>query len=213
MRLTSTTRRVDWSVSAYRGRRAFPTSSLTASADLQSLQILETFPRFTMIGADFETVRGAWGIRGEVASFPEDELQSTRTVQGVPGRSLTAGVGIDRRAGDYRMAANALWSWAGVDETDPVGRAFAGDVEIERIDFMLVIAADRSFARETRTLRAFAVYDPADATTFTRVIGAVSLRDNVWIEGSGGLLTGSSLDILGRLARRDFAYVRLKVFF
>jgi len=39
------------------------------------------------------------------------------------------------------------------------------------------------------------------------------MRDNVWIEGSGGLITGTSLDIIGRLTRRDFAYVRLKVFF
>jgi hypothetical protein len=90
---------------------------------------------------------------------------------------------------------------------------FAGDDEVERTDFSLVVAADRSFARETRTVRVFAVYDPADATTFTRVIAAFSVRDNVWIEGSGGLLTGTSLDIIGRLTRRDFAYARLKVFF
>ena len=213
LRLTSTTGRVDWSVSAYRGRRAFPISSLAASADAQTFVIRESFPRFTMIGADFETVRGAWGIRGEIASFVEDELQSTRTVQGVAGHSLTAGVGVDRKAGDYRVAANALWSWSGVDASDPVGQGFAGDDEVERTDVSLVIAADRSFARETRTLRVFAVYDPADATTFTRVIGAVSLRDNVWVEGSGGLFTGASLDILGRLTRRDFVYARLKVFF
>jgi hypothetical protein len=213
LRLTSTTGRVDWSVSAYRGRRAFPISSLGASADGQSFVIHESFPRFTMIGADFETVRGVWGIRGEIASFVEDELQSTRTVQGVPGHSLTAGIGVDRKAGDYRVAANALWSWSGVDESDPLGQAFAGDDEIERTDMSLVIAADRSFARETRTLRVFAVYDPADVTTFTRVIGAVSLRDNVWVEGSGGLFTGESLDVLGRLTRRDFVYARLKVFF
>ena len=54
---------------------------------------------------------------------------------------------------------------------------------------------------------------PADGTTFTRVIGAVSLRDNVWLEGSGGLFTGTSLDTIGRLTRRDFVYARLKVFF
>jgi hypothetical protein len=57
------------------------------------------------------------------------------------------------------------------------------------------------------------VYDPADATTFTRVIAAISLRDNVWLEGSAGLLTGTSFDIIGLLTRRDFAYARLKVFF
>jgi hypothetical protein len=45
------------------------------------------------------------------------------------------------------------------------------------------------------------------------VIGAFSLRDNVWLEGSGGLFTGTSLDVIGRLTRRDFLYARLKVFF
>jgi hypothetical protein len=166
-----------------------------------------------MIGADFETVRGLWGIRGEAAAFVDDELQSLRLVQGVPGHSVTAGIGVDRRAGDYRIAANALFAWSGLDDSAPSAQPFAGDDELERTDMSLVIAADRSFARETRTLRVFAVYDPADATAFTRVIGAVSVRDNVWLEGSGGVFTGSSLDVIGRLTRRDFLYARLKVFF
>ena len=203
VRVTSTTRRVDWSISAYRGIKAFPIST----------PFRESFPRFTMIGGDFETVQGLWGIRGEVAAFVEDELQSIRAARGVAGHSVTAGVGVDRKAGDYRFAANALWSSSGVDTADPAAQAFVGDDEVNRTDFSLVIAADRSFARETRTVRIFAVYDPADATTFTRVIAAISVRDNVWIEGSGGLITGTSLDIIGRLTRRDFAYARLKVFF
>ncbi len=201
LRLTTTTARVDWSVSAYRGRRAFPISTLATNAESQALVIRESFPRFTMIGGDFETVRGLWGVRGEVAAFVDDELQSTRLVRGVPGRSLTAGIGVDRKAGDYRIAANALWGWSG------------GDEEVERTDISLVLAADRSFARETRTLRVFGVYDPADATAFARVIGAVSVRENVWLEGSAGVFTGSSLDVIGRLTRRDFLYARLKVFF
>jgi hypothetical protein len=41
----------------------------------------------------------------------------------------------------------------------------------------------------------------------------VSLRDNLWLEGSGGLFAGSSLDTIGRLTHRDFAYARLRVFF
>jgi hypothetical protein len=223
LRLTTTTSRVDWSVSAYRGRRAFPISTLTWEAAAIRLKpdstvgpnriIRESFPRFTMIGADFETIRGLWGVRGEVAAFVDDELQSFRLVRGVPGHSVTAGVGVDRRAGDYRIAANALLAWSGVDHTDPSAQPFAGDDEIERTDMSLVIAADRSFARETRTLRVFAVYDPADATAFMRLIGAVSVRDNVWLEGSAGVFTGSSLDVIGRLSRRDFLYARLKVFF
>ena len=144
------------------------------------------------------------GRQRRSGSVRDDELQSTRAAQGVPGHSLTAGVGVDRKAGDYRIAANALWSLSGVDGANPCGAAFVGDEEIERTDVSLVVAADRSFARETRTLRVFAVYDPAEATTFSRVIGAVSVRDNVWIEGSAGLLTGSSLDVIGRLTAARF---------
>ena len=216
LRLMSTTGRVDWSVSAYRGIRAFPV--VTAGADVNvGPYIRESFPRFTMVGGDFETVHGPWGFRGEVAAFVDDELQSTRAIRGVPGHSVTAGIGVDRKAGEYRIAADALWSRSALRLADARSgqglEEFAGDPEIERTDVSLVVAADRSFARETRTLRLFAVYDPADATTFTRVIAAISLRDNVWIEGSAGLITGTSLDIIGRLTRRDFAYARLKVFF
>ena len=217
LRLTSTTGRVDWGVSAYRGRKAFPISTLIVGADLKvgPYEIHETFPRFTMIGGDFETVRGAWGVRGEVAAFVDDELQSVRAARGVAGHSITAGVGVDRKAGDYRIAANALWSRTLrlADARSGQGGVLVDDSDVERTDVSLVVAADRSFARETRTVRLFAVYDPADATTFTRVIAAISVRDNVWIEGSAGLFTGSSLDVMGRLSRRDFAYARLKVFF
>ena len=106
-----------------------------------------------------------------------------------------------------------LWSWRRVDTSAPIGPGFDGDDELERSDVSFVIAADRSFARETRTLRVLTVYDPVDATVFSRIITAISLRDNVWVEGSGGLFAGSSLDTIGRLTRRDFAYVQLKVFF
>ena len=181
-RFTSTLARVDWGVSAYRGFRTFPNVTI-AGAGSRAV-VLETFPRFTMLGADFETVRGQWGVRGEAAMFVE-----THT-------TLDGGVGVDRRAGEYRIAANVLVSH-GPEDTDVT----------------LVGAADRSFARDTRRLRMFAAYDPADGTAFVRGIAAISLRDDVWIEGSAGVFGGSSPDTLGRLTRHDFAYARIKVFF
>lgn len=211
-RFTSTFRRVDWGVSAYRGFRTFPILSFPPTAFAMPT-VLESFPRFTMIGGDFEAVRGVWAVRGEVALFPRDELQSTRAVRGVPARGVEGGVGVDRRAGDYRIAANVLWSLRRVDTSSSVGQAFDGDDELERSDVSLVVAADRSFARETRTLRVLTVYDPGDATVFSRLIAAVSLRDNVWVEASGGIFAGAALDTIGRLTNRDFGYVRLKVFF
>jgi hypothetical protein len=123
---------------------------------------------------------------------------------------VDAGVGIDRRAGDYRVAADVLWSWRSPDGVEAAGFE---DESLHGSDVTLVIAADRSFARETRTLRVFGVYDATDRTAFGRVIAAVSVRDNVWLEGSGGVFTGTSIDVIGRLSRRDFLYGRLKVFF
>jgi hypothetical protein len=211
-RVTSTVRRVDWGVSAYRGFRTFPVLSL-ASAGPPSAAILESFPRMTMIGGDFETVQGPWGLRGEAAWFVRDELQSLAPLTGVPGRSVDAGIGVDRRTGSYRVAANVLVARRDVDANDETARFFDGDAELERTDVSLVLAVDRSFARETRAVRAFAVYDPADATIFARTIVNVSLRDEVTFEGSGGLFAGSASDTIGRLTRRDFLYARLKVSF
>jgi hypothetical protein len=148
-----------------------------------------------------------------VAAFVRDELQSTRAAIGVPGHSGEVGIGLDRRTGDYRVAANVLWSWRGVDASDPLAQQFEDDDEVERQDVSLITAVDRSFARETRNLRLFGVYDPADGTVFGRAILTVSLRDNVALEGSGGVFAGESLDTIGRLTRRDFLYARLKVFF
>lgn len=212
-RITATSGRLDWAIVGYRGFRGFPTVTLVPTFAPPPL-VFETFPRFTMVGGDFETVRGAWGVRGEIAAFVEDELQSTRLARGVPGRSIDAGAGIDRKAGSYRIAGDVLWSFRRVDAGDgpDPSRAIAAD-ELNGTDLNLVIAADRSFARETRTVRVFAVYDPLDDTTFARIIGAISLRDNLWLEGSGGLFVGTSDDTLGRLTTRDFVYARLKVFF
>ena len=194
-RLTSTAGRVDYAVSAYRGFRTFPVLELAA------LGVDEQYPRFTMLGADFETARGVWGFRGEAALFVDDRLQLPTVPRSVDGHSVEAGVGADRRAGDYRVAANLLIS------------SRQGGDEIDDTDVSVVASVDRNFARDTRRIRVFTVYDPADDTVFARVIAAFSLRDNVWLEGSGGLFAGSSTDTIGRLTRRDFVYARLKVFF
>jgi hypothetical protein len=203
-RFTTTTARVDWALSAYRGFRAFPSLTVVPTFAPPPL-VVETFPRYTMIGGDLETVRGAWGVRGEVAAFVDDELQSTRLARGVPGRSLDAGVGLDRKTGSYRLAGNVLMSVRRADSDTAA--------DVNRTDVSLVVAADRSFARETRTLRVFAVHTPTDGTTFARVIAATSLRDNVWLEGSAGVFSGASSNIIGRLTQRDFVYGRVKVYF
>lgn len=189
-RLTHTLGRLDVGVSAYRGFRSFPVLSLDPPRGL-----LESFPRFMMVGADFETVRGPWGIRGEFAAFVDDAVQSPNASAPMERQTFDAGIGADRRAGSYRIAGNLLWS-----------RRLDDDVSV-------VVVADRSFTRETRMTRLFAVYNPGDGTAFVRGIASASLRDNLTVEASAGLFAGESADTLGRLTRRDFIYGRVKVFF
>jgi hypothetical protein len=181
-RFTSTAGRVDWGVSAWRGFEHFPTY---VSFDVG------VFPRFTMIGADFETVSGPWGLRGELAWFDS-----------ATPRSFEGGIGADRRAGNYRVALNAVVSRG--DDTDVT---FVG-------------WGERTFARETRSIRLLGVYDPSDQTTFVRGIGSWNVRDNVSVELSAGWLTSddagpprSGTDVLALLSRRDFLYTRLKFHF
>jgi hypothetical protein len=195
-RVSSTVARIDWSVSAWRGFESFPTYSLVpGTIDPLSLTVptfVESFPRFTMVGGDFETVRGAWGLRGEAAWF-----------DGATPRSFEGGIGTDRRAGEYRVAIDAVLSHA--DDTDVT----------------LVASAERTFASDTRRARLLAVVDPADETAFVRGTGAINLRENLWMELSAGWFTGeaqatavqSGVDVLGLLSRRDFVYAHLKFHF
>jgi hypothetical protein len=184
IRASVTTGRVDWSVTAYRGFTSLPVY------EVEGFTLREHFPRFTMIGGDFETVRGEWGLRGEVA-VREDAFEG--------------GVGVDRRAGAYRVSGNLLVSDTGAAEAN-TGTAHATNVS-------LVAALDRSFARESRHLRTFAVYNPRDDSAFARAILALNLKDDVTFELSGGVFAGTGRSRLGRFASRDFVYARVKLFF
>jgi hypothetical protein len=175
VRATATTGRVDWALTAYRGFEPLPEYVSEAGA------ISERYPRFTLVGADFETVRGRWGIRGELARR---------------GESVEGGAGLDRPAGEYRFASHLL-----------VARR-RGDT-----DLSLVGSIERSWARATRSLRAFAVYNASEGSLFARAVATLSLRDHVGLELSGGAFAGRGDDVLGRLTSRDFLYVRLKVFY
>lgn len=197
-RLQATNGRVDWSVSAYRGFETFGVLQLTADAK----GVEEVFPRVTMVGADFETVRGAWGIRGEIAGFVKDSFQSTVPLGVLDGRSVESGIGADRRAGEFRISGNVV-----------VRRRFIDEVPgnpVDSHDVNVVASLDRSFSHETRKLQVFGVYDPTEATSFLRGIVTVNLTDRLSVEASGGLFSGSGPDTLGRFANRDFAYVKVK---
>jgi hypothetical protein len=235
-RVSATTGRMDWSVSAYRGFESFgvvsldPAPELTAPSPLLRgegrhpnaqtprvggpgwgegspvpLRLIETYPRFTMIAADVEAVRGAWAIRGEAAAFVDRTFQPVGAPDGpgagvYEGHAIEAGGSVERKAGDYRINLAVLME-------RQVSDAFA------ETDVSLVMGAQRGFARDTRRVLLFGLWNMADRSGFLRSIGSWSLRDNLWLEGSVGWFLGEGTDTLSRFATRDFAYVKLKAYF
>ncbi len=209
-RLNATTGRVDWSVAAYRGLEPFGIArfGVLPSPPEPYVPIDVVHPRFTMVGADFETVRGEWGLRGELAAFIEDNFQAP-TLQVLTGHSVDAGLGVDRKAGDYRIGATALFHREAYDQIidGPPGSGRG------RSDITLILSGDRTFARERYGLRTFGVYNAPESSGFLRAIVTANVRDNVALEGSGGWFIGNGQDLIGRFADSDFLYARLKYYF
>jgi len=207
-RFTATTGRVDWSLAAYRGFEPFGIGVAGLPGSSPSfLPVNVVYPRFTMLGGDFETVRGEWGLRGEVAALVEDNFQGS-SLQILKGSSVDAGVGLDRKAGDYRVSATALLH----RETHDVSPS-TQSADRSRSDVSLILSGDRTFARERYGLRTFAVYNASESSGFVRAIATAKIRDNVALEGSGGWFIGDGRDIVGRFAASDFLYARLKYYF
>jgi uncharacterized protein len=204
VRFNASTARVDWSVSAFRGFEPFALYAIDSSRAAERLVVRGSHPRFTMVSGDFETVRGEWGIRGEVAAFVEDSFQSPALAV-VSGSSLDAGAGVDRKAGNYRISATVLLHRERYDA--PIG------ADEQRSDLSVILSADRSFLRERYQVRAFGVANASEGSGFTRGIATAKLRDNLDVEGSVGWFIGRGPDLIGRFADSDFGYLRLKYYF
>jgi hypothetical protein len=221
-RVSATTGRVDWSVSAYRGLESVGVVALDSSLILPSptgpstVRLIETYPRFTMIAGDVEAVRGAWAIRGEAAAFVDRTFQPAGQSNGVgagvyEGHAIEAGGSVERKAGDYRINLAVLMERHVGAAANAAANADAG--AFTETDVSFVMGAQRSFARDTRRVLLFGLWNVADASGFLRSIGSWSLRDNLWLEGSVGWFLGEGTDTLSRFATRDFAYVKLKAYF
>ena len=155
------------------------------------------------------------GLRGEAAAFVDDNFQSA-DLRVVTGRSIDAGVGVDRRAGDYTLSGTVLVHSESYDAPLTVANPRAdptADVSDGRTDVSLVVSADRTFARERYRFRGFGVYNAATASGFVRGIGMANLRDNLALEASIGWFAGDGRDLIARFGDSDFVYLRAKYYF
>ena len=201
VRINATSGRVDWSVTGYRGFESFPVYEIDPPSD--AVTIRERFPRFEMVGGDFETAGGAWGVRGEVAWFRKRVLQAIDQPLSGLGEVIEGGIGVDHTGATYRIGGNVVISW----------RRSLDNLPVDTTDALVVFSLDRSFARDTHQLRTFAAYDTQERSVFARAIASFAMRDNVRFELSGAWFDGTGLDLLSRLANRDFASAAFKVFF
>jgi hypothetical protein len=206
-RVTATVGRTDIGAAVYRGFDGF--GAITFEPELPVVgpsvvgTLVERHERFTMIAGDFETVRGEWALRGEIAGFVERYVAAVSRLGLVPARAIDAGAGFDRRAGDYRVFGSVILR----HEWSPE------DAAIERTDVSLVGSIDRTFRREEWLVRVFGVVNPADQAAFVRGLVVWHVRDNVAIEGSAGAFLGTSDDAIGRFEDRDFAFARVAFYF
>jgi hypothetical protein len=209
VRLSTTAGRVDMSLSAWRGFEGFglltfETQIAASSAGVAPAvvgQLVERYPRFTMVAGDMEMVRGAWAIRGEVAAFVDKTLSGPQGA--VDGDAFDAGLGVDRSAGNYHLFGSVVWhrEWS-------EARGFA-----TRSHVNVIASVDRRFSRERYLVRVFGVVNPEDRSGFVRGLAAWSLSDNVLLEASGGAFLGEGTDSISRFTGRDFVFVRLRYHF
>ena len=135
-----------------------------------------------MIGGDFETVRGEWGIRGEVAAFVDDNFQAAALR--VRRRDVVRCRASGSIGGPATTGSAARCSFTTSDRSTAAGfeRAHAAS------DLSLVLSADRRFSRERYALRAFGVANTSEGSGFARAIATGELRDNLCARGIGRLV-------------------------
>ena len=133
--LSVTSGRVDWSPSVYRGFEPLPLYEIVGPLMPGALPtVIERFPRFTMMGGDFETVRGEWGVRGEIAASSSGACRrSSQPMSSTAARSKVALASIGQR-GPYRISGNVLvgrrWQSAAPTSSPPRRSSIDSDVNL-----------------------------------------------------------------------------------
>lgn len=191
-RLSATVGRVDVSASVYRGFNGFgdiafePTAVPRPGVPIVG-QLVERFPRFTMVAGDVETVTGAWAWRGETAWFKD--------------RSFDMGAGLDRKTGEFRLFGSVL-----------VHRNLAAVGVPATTNTNLVGSIERKFHREQFLARVFGVVNPADQSGFLRGLVVWSASDRVAVEASAATFMGTGDDTIAKFSGRDFVMTRVRYY-
>lgn len=204
-RVMATAGRVDLAAGVYRGFEGFGVISFEPTVFIGPAvvgNLVERFPRFTMVSGDFETVVGNWELRGEAAIFVEKTFEGRTTPDPVRGHVIDAAIGVDRGAGRLHGFASVLIHRQWSDQ----------DAGIDRTDVTVVASIEQQFRREQFLVRGYGALTPTDGSGFIRGLFAWKLKDDVSLEASGAVFIGEGESALGRFHGRDFLFARLKYY-
>lgn len=206
-RVAATVGRVDVASAVYRGFEGFGPVTFEITSGLPGPavvgRLVQRFPRFTMVSGDFETVTGDWAWRGEVAVFTEKTLTLPAGAGSIGGRAIDAGVGVDRKTGDFRVFGSVI-----------LHREWSAEATVAaRTDLNVVGSIERTFGNDTYLARAFAVVNPGDGSGFVRGLVVWRYRDNAAFEASAAAFVGTGDDTIARFKTRDFVLARLRWLF
>lgn len=191
-RVSATVGRVDVSASVYRGFNAFGDIAFEATGvpvpgGPVAGRLVETYPRFTMVAGDLETVTGAWAWRGEAAWFKD--------------RAVDVGVGVDRKTGEFRVFGSVL-----------MHRDVAAGAKAAHTNVNVVASIERRFGRERYLARVFGLGNPQDRSGFARALFVWSATDRAGLEVSAAKFMGTGDDTISRFAGRDFLLARVRYY-
>ena len=213
----------DGSVSYFNGYNPLP--GLCAEVTDQNIAIVPTAYRMQIIGADFSTSCGPYGLRGELAyRYPaEDHLM----VKHVPNPDLQYVFGIDRSHGDFSLIVQYLgryvWDYSHLEEPVSAEGCLGHELEIynrmffsqlEEMTHSISFRPSWSLFHETLDAEILGMYNLATEETYLKPKVSYDLVDDVTVTAGGELYAGPDDTLYGLLdTRMSAVFVECKTSF
>ena len=202
-RFSSIFREIDWSLYYFKGFCDFPLYKLTYDFnpivnEFIPATIRAEYFKYSMLGYDFEFVKGKWGIRGEGAFFTGQGFQKKGTLDYIKGNSFTVGFGVDRSFGDNYLNVSALYQNISVDSS----------IEERKEEITFLADIERTFSYDTKVIKLFSIYNTMGRSMFLKGTFSVNLLENLWLELSIGIFEGKEKDVLSKFEDSDFYYIQ-----
>lgn len=204
-RVSSTLREIDFSVYYFKGFYDFPMYKLTYRFDpILSEFIPDTiraeYLKYTMLGYDFEFVKGKWGIRGEGAFFSDYGFQKEGILDYAKGNYFIGGFGVDRSFGGNYFNFSALYRKIFIDDA----------LEERKREITLLGNIERQFSYETKEIKLFSIYNTMSDSIFIKGTFRSMLLEGLWIDVSVGIFEGKEKDTLSKFEESDFFLITCK---